>query len=1038
LPLAGLAVVYLAVQVRAVDPHRRISQYKLDRWGSERGFPGGTVSAIAQSSDGYLWIGTDKGLIRFDGSNFRNFPQATPVPFAIGPVRAMLPDSEENLWVLLESTKILRYRDGEFELGHDEAEFGVTAMIRRQTGAVLFSSLAFGVLTYDAEKFKILQSPGGERAGTAAAMAEPDDTLSSRLAWATSVATHRLAEPNSAVIAMAESSGGKVWLGTRDNGIFYMIDGRVSPVAGGLPRAKITCLLPLEGEKLWVGTEEGVVVWNGMKLTQAGVPSALRQTKVFAMMRDRDSNIWVGTANALLRLNSEGVSSLRGASPATSVPVNALFEDREGNLWAGGTRGIERLRDSAFITYSMGGQQSESSGPIYVDEDGRAWFAPYAGGLRWLKGGNTGSVTNDGLSQDVVYSIAGGKGELWIGRQQGGLTRLRYEDGRITTKTYTQADGLAKNAVYAVYRSQDGAVWAATLGGGVSEYSKEHFTTYSSANGMVSDTVSSITESADGTMWFATPNGLDALSHGQWHAYTVHDGLPSDNVDCLLLDSVGRLWIGTTSGLAFLSSGHVQQPGGGPASLYEPIFGIAEDKNGRLWIATSNHVLSVTREKLVGNGLDQADVREYGFEDGLQGTEGVKRQPSVFADMFGRVWFSLNRGLSVVDPGRTADSSAPALVHLEGLSADGNAIDLHQPLRLPPGGHRVTFSYSGLSLSAPDRVRYKYKLEGFDRGWSEPTAAHQAAYTNLHPGSYRFHVVASNGNGTWNGAEIPFEVYPAIWQTWWFQLCSVLMVVFAALAFYRLRMLKVTRQMNVRFEERLAERARIAQELHDTFLQGVISASMQLHVVADQVPESAAKSSINRVGALLRRVIDEGRNAVGGLRSSESRSADLGQAFSEIPREFPEHEDVKFRVIVAGPPQTLHPVIRDEIYSIGREAVTNAFRHSKATKIEVELEYASDEFSVLIRDTGIGFDSNVLRSGRDGHWGLTGMRERAKRIGARLGVLTRPDAGTEVELIVPGLICYISRASRKRPNWLLRRMVRGEHPIERSKKEQNQ
>ena len=1011
----------------------------LERWGSERGFPGGTVSAIAQTSDGYLWIGTDKGLIQFDGLNFRNFPQATPQPFAIGPVRGLLPDSEGNLWVLLASTRILRYRDGKFELGHDQAEFGVTAMTRRQTGAVLFSSLAFGTLVYNAGKFEILQPPSGERADTATAVAtEPDDTLSTRLAWATSVATHHLAEPNSAVIAMAESRSGKVWLGTRDNGIFSLIDGRVSPVAGGLPRAKITCLLALEGEELWVGTEEGVVVWDGMKLTQAQVPSALRQTKVLAMMRDRDSNIWVGTAQGLLRFNSEGLSSLGGASPATSVPVNALFEDREGNLWAGGTRGIERLRDSAFITYSVGGQQSESSGPIYVDEEGRAWFAPYAGGLRWLKDGNTGSVTNDGLSHDVVYSMAGGKSELWIGRQQGGLTRLRYEEGRITTKTYTQADGLAQNAVYAVYRSQDGVVWAATLGGGVSEYSKEHFTTYSSTTGMASDTVSSITESADGTMWFATQNGLHALSHGQWHALTVRDGLPSDNVDCLLLDSAGRLWIGTTSGLAFLSSGHVQQPGGGPPSLYEPIFGIAEDQSGRLWVATSNHVLSVTRDKLLENALDQADVREYGIEDGLQGTEGVKRQPSVFADTFGRVWFSLNRGLSVVDTKRTAGSTAPTLVHLEEFSADGNAIDLQQPVRLPPGGHRVTFSYSGLNLSSPDRVRYKYKLEGFDQGWSEPTAARQATYTNLHPGTYRFHVFASNGSGTWNGTEIPFEIYPAFWQRWWFELSSVLIVVFAALAFYRLRMLKMTRQMNVRFEERLAERTRIAQELHDTFLQGVISASMQLHVVADQVPESTAKSSLNRVAALLRRVIDEGRNAVGGLRSSESRFADLGQAFSEIPLEFPEHEDVQFRVIVAGPLQTLHPVIRDEIYRVGREAVTNAFRHSNASKIEVELEYAPDEFRVLIRDTGIGFDPNVLRSGRDGHWGLTGMRERAKQIGARLRVMTRPDAGTEVELLVPGRICFISKASRKRPNWFLRRMVRGEHPIERSKGEPNQ
>jgi ligand-binding sensor domain-containing protein len=745
--IAGLAWVCFATPAHAIDPLRMISQYMRERWGSERGFPGGSVSAITQTTDGYLWIGTERGLIRFDGLNFQLFQQASPGPFPIGPVQELVADAEANLWILLKNTKILRYHDGKFELGREDAEFGLTTISRRRNGAALFSSLAYGILTYSGGRFEIIPSPTGELPRSAAT-ATGEATDSSQLSWANILASacrecsHLFAEPKSAVISMTETTDGKVWLGTRDTGLFYMAEGRLSAVGKGLPSTKITCLLPLDNRELWIGTEKGVMKWNGTALTLAGVPSSLHHTQVLAMIRDRDSNVWVGTAGGLVRVNRGEVSFDGGRG--TTGPVTALYEDREGNLWVGSPQGIERLRDSAFVTYSVAGLQSESSGPVYVDEEGRAWFAPFEGGLHWLKGEKSGSVTNDGLSQDVVYSIAGSKSELWIGRQQGGLTHLQYSASSITTKTYTQADGLAQNGVYAVYQSQDGSVWAATLSHGVSKYRDHHFTTYTKANGMASDTVASIAESPDGTMWFATPNGLNALSKGQWRVFTVSDGMPSNDVNCLLSDSTGMLWIGTVSGLAFLRAGRVQVPSQAPATLREQILGIAEDRSGWLWIATSHHVLAATRHKLLGGALSSGDVREYGLEDGLLGTEGVRRHQSVFADPFGRVWFSMNRGLSVVDTARAVGSSAPAIVQIEGLSADGNSVDLRRPVRIPPGGHRVTFIYSGLSLSVPERIRFKYKLESVDKSWSDPAAVREATYNNLGPGKYRFRVIATD------------------------------------------------------------------------------------------------------------------------------------------------------------------------------------------------------------------------------------------------------------------------------------------------------
>ncbi len=1019
--VAAFALVYFAAAAYAIDPHRMISQYSRDRWGDRSGFPGGSVSAIAQTDDGYLWIGTEKGLIRFDGLNFRAFPQATPESFPIGPVQGLVADAASNLWILLQSTRILRFHDGKFELGRDEAEFGITAIARRSNGRVLFSSLAYGTLTYNGQRFEILASPGGEQsASNAAAIAAGNDELSSRFAWATGVAVHRVAEPNSSVVSMAETADGKLWLGTGDRGLFYMTDGLVTAVGKGAHVRKVTCLLPMENGELWIGTDKGVMQWNGTKLTQTGVPSALRHVPARVMIRDRDSNIWVGTAGGLIRVNGDEVSFDKDSR---AEPVTALFEDREGDLWVGRPSSIERLRDSAFVTYSVASAHTESSGPVYVDPQGRIWFAPFDGGLRWLKAEKTGSVSNDRLSQDVVYSIAGSKNELWIGRQRGGLTHLLYGPGSVTTKTYTQADGLAQNSVYAVHESRDGAVWAGTLSAGVSEFRNGHFTTYTTANGLASNTISSIAEGDDGTIWFGTPKGLSGLAKGGWRTFTTATGLPSDDVNCLLQDSSGVLWIGTADGLAFLSAGSIHVPRGSLDWLREPMFGIAEDRGGWLWIATASRILQVKRSSLISDLLPDSDAREYGLDDGLHGTEGVKRHRSVVEDPQGYVWFSTNRGLSVVNPSRATVNPAPALIHMEAVLADGTPLDFREPIRVSTRRQRTTFRFAGLSLARAGRVRYRYRLEGFDKSWSEPTATPEASYANLPAGSYRFRVIASNSDGLWNGSEaaVPFEVAPTLWQTWWFRLALVLCVGLAALAAYRLRMHELTRVLNVRFEERLAERTRIAQDLHDTLLQGVLSASMQLHVAMDQLPDhSPARKTMTRVLEIMSQVVDEGRNTLRGLRSPAKNAHDLKNSFSRIPQELGALEGIDFRVVVEGPSTPLRPAIRDDIYSIGREALVNAFRHSRANKIEMELEYAADHLRVLVRDDGCGIDPQVLRFGRDGHWGMPGMRERAERIGGKLTVWSRSGGGTEVDLRIPGAIAFESRPATAASKWLRR------------------
>ena len=573
---------------------------------------------------------------------------------------------------------------------------------------------------------------------------------------------------------MAETADGKVWLGTLGDGLFVLTGGRATNVNAGLPDRKINSLLPI-GEELWVGTDTGLYHGNGNGFRRFELPSFLGNVQVLSILRDHDSNMWLGTTRGLLRINGKGISFSEENELRGDGGINVLFEDREGNLWIGGARGLGRIRDSAFLTYSsVSDRRFEHNGPVYVDPEGRTWFAPAQGGLYVLENGRVQPVPSI-PPNEVVYSISGREDEVWAGRQRGGLTRLRFSNGTIASQSYTEANGLAQNSAYAVYESRDGSVWAGTLNGGVSRFKDGRFTTYTTTNGLASNTVSSILETRDGAMWFATPAGLSSFSNGQWRTYTTVEGLPSPEVNCLFEDSSGTLWSGTSAGLASFGSSHFQVPNESPDVLREQILGMADDKSGRFWIATSHHVLRVPRDKLLSGVVKAVDVHEYDQADGLESTEGVKRSRSVVSDSAGRIWFSLSSGLSVVNPSQINDNSVPALPHIEAITADDNTANLAAFVQIPPSPRRITFEYTGLSLAVPGRIRFRYFLEGFDSGWSQPVAAREAVYTNLGPGPYRFRLVASNSEGLWNGPEtaIAFNVAPAYYQTYWFRLLCV-------------------------------------------------------------------------------------------------------------------------------------------------------------------------------------------------------------------------------------------------------------------------
>jgi len=982
----GLALIWLVGEARALDPNHSLSQYLREQWTTDNNFPGGAIGAITQTTDGYLWMGTEKGLVRFDGVNFRL--TSSFLEFSGDPVSGLITDGDGRLCVVFWGAGVLCYRDGKFVnlasiLRRTTLE--VASSWRQEDGATLLTDLIDGMLRVRGEKVEVLAPPA--------------------------------VLPPSLVLAMAETRDGKIWLGTAA-GLFYFADGRTTRVTG-ISDKKINCLLPVGDRELWVGTSKGLYRGNGTLFSRVDLPSALATAEVLALLRDHDGNIWAGTTRGLLRINAFGVS-FSDESDFGGRGVDALFEDREGNLWAGGGRGLERIRDSVFVTYTLTAGSAHSkdggpvdagpidAGPIYVDSENRTWFAPAGGDLYVMKDGRVQALKSSLLHKEVIYSITGRKNEIWIGTQHSGLKRLEYRNGLIDVKTYTQANGLAENSVFAVYQSQDGAVWAGTLTSGISKFKDGRFVTYTTVDGLASNTVSAILETRDGTIWVATPNGLSSLSRGHWTTYATGDGLPSNSVNCLFEDSSGVLWIGTSRGLAFFKSGRVQVPRDAPDSLREELFGMSEDKEGWLWIATSGHVLRVSNQKLSSGGLSSAEICEYGAADGLPNSMGVKRSRSVVADGEGRIWFSLTRGLAVVDPSHITDTSAPALPHVEAIVADNDPITVGELVRIPSSRKRITFMYSGLSLAVPERIRFRYSLDGFDRGWSQPTAAREAVYTNLGPGSYRFRVIASNSYRQWNDSEaaISLEVDPAFWQTWWFRGSCVAAFLALLGAFYQLRLRQVARQFNIRLEERVGERTRIARDLHDTFLQTIQGSKL---VVDDALEQSTdpirMRRAMQQLSVWLASAMQEGRAALNSLRRATTQTNDLAEALRRVTEDglIPRSMAVTFSVV--GDAREMHPIVRDEIYRIGYEAIRNACTHSGASRLEVELRYARD-LTLRVDDNGTGIDPAIADRAKDGHFGLQGMRERAARIGGKLTLGSSASSGTEIRLIVPGGICF--------------------------------
>ncbi len=728
----------------------------------------------------------------------------------------------------------------------------------------------------------------------------------------------------------------------------------------------------------------------------------LPNDRIVSLRLDAEGTLWTGTAAGLTRYKDGRFAVFDSADSLASSIVLSVFEDREGSVWIGTeSGGLHLLKDKKFTTYSKkDGLAGDLVKAIYEDSKGNTWIGTNGAGLSLFKDGKfTTYTTKDGLSSDVVLALYGqDDGSLWVGTPDG-LDRLK--DGKFTA--YTTAEGLSNDFVRSIYADHHGNLWVGTRGG-LNRFRDGRFKSYTTIDGLSNDFVGTVYEDNAGSLWVGTLGGLSKLKDETFTTYTTKDGLASDVVLSIYEDRDGILWIGTNGGgLNRLKDGRFTAYTTRDGLVDDVVYRILEDGQANLWLSSNKGIFRVNKKEL--DDFANGKVRSlspvvYGTADGMITREcSGGGHPSGWKSNDGKLWFSTIKGVAMIDPEKIKLNQQPPPVALEQVRIDDQVVDMSQKIELSPGKTSFEFSYAGLSFIAPEEVRFRYKLEGFDKDWVEGGTRRIAYYTNLPPGDYKFRVIASNNDGVWNqtGASLSLYLKPHFYQTYWFYVVCVLGVALLIWQIYRLRV----RQVESRFGAVLAERNRIAREIHDNLAQEMLGISVQLELVTRTmaVSSEATKTHLDRARVLVRNCIAEARRYVWDLRSQALEKNDLPTALNEAARRLTAETSVQAQVQVSGTFRPLNSSLEDNLLRIGQEAINNAVKHAQPERILINLKFDAKNVQLSIRDDGHGFDARTQNT--DGRFGLVGMRERAEQIGGSLSIRSENGSGTEVVVTVP-------------------------------------
>jgi signal transduction histidine kinase/ligand-binding sensor domain-containing protein len=962
-----VSVVASAHVVRAADNDGLLSGYSLTSWHNDAGRPLGSVYAMVQDRDGYLWIGTDSGLLRFDGARFTPLEHLidTPVPGAA--VRSLVLARDGSLWAGLgDRSTVVRLREGTVDrrtrgLEHLEA---VTDLVEDGRG-VMWAIADRGLFALHADRWQRVRLPWKSREGP--------------------------------VQALYVDRRGTLWVGTRwgvfehlpsTNGFRWVADGHVWHL--GEDRTG----------RMW--TTDVVAGYR-----QLGAPAAARPSPEGAgsrLLRDHQDDLWIGTfGHGLWHVTGNGedrkIERATLRSGLSSNSVQSMLVDRDGNIWVGTTAGLHRLSRRTLTPV-------EDVGFVLTVQpwsDGHVLAGTTNGLVRLQARNGRWRQTRLGIAAlDVRSLYSDADGVLWVGATDG---LWRFAHDRLT---HVNLPSHPNMLVLSITRDRRGALW---LGDGEWLYRWDGAALEPVALPPSAADVTRLTAvrgDRSGRLWM----GFDGKAvgymdvDGSFRILGAREGFepwPNQVLHAAYEDSAGVVWLGTNHGLYRFAQGRMTSIGRAHGLPGDRVWAIAEDVHHQLWLSLDRGLVRVAKESIAETIESPSRSLRYRLYDPVDGLAGAAVGiVSAVSAPDGTLWFVRGGGVTRVDPGDLRESpQAPAPIRIEEAIANDRRLNPTGHTSLPAGTKRLQVSYTAVAVGSSERIRFRYKLEGFDTDWIDAGTRRTAFYTNLQPREYRFLVEGQSEHGIWGtgAAAWPFTIEPSIYQTRAFFIFSAAVVVAAAWLLWTLR-LRLIRQ---RFALVLAERARLSREIHDTLLQSLVGVALQFDSIAEQLdPASApAQQQLTRVRRQIEAYIRDARQSIWDLRSPVLETQDLVTALREFARNAIGNSAVCFTSSVFGSDDGILPQVENQLLRIGQEAITNAVRHAQPTHLHLDVTFNGSAITLRITDDGCGFDEASWPSEHANHYGLVTMRERAEQMGGTLIIATALGRGTSVEVQVP-------------------------------------
>ncbi|MDB6162773.1 MAG: Two component regulator, sensor protein, partial [Xanthomonadaceae bacterium] len=942
-------------------------------WDMDDGLPHNGVTRILEAKDGYLWVGTQAGLARFDGVRFTVFNHSNTLALQSDFITDLVEDRHGTLWIATLSKGVAFFREGRFT--HLDA-------ISAREGLSLAADKDGSVWVGGSDGLKHVVN----------------DVVVKRYTTADGLA-------HDSIKRVVMDRNGGLWIATAV-GLNRLVNGRITTftTSDGLANNDITGLYSDTDGTIWVKTQNADVarLING-RFVPLHLPGVLGAT-VRAVTHDHNGNMWIASGTeGLLRVVGQHVDRFSTINGLSNDAMTCLYEDREGNLW-GGTNGggMQRFRDGSFTTYAK--EEGLSSDPAYAviqDTSGDIWVSTSTG-LNRLRGSAIDTFTATDKLADAWSLLEDDHSNLLVGTSAKGVIRMANAQ---LVPMLSAPDGIPPYMMSAIIEDRGHQIWMATRGAGLIRYGSKPVSAYTTADGLLANGVYALAEGAGGTIWVGTENGLNSIADGRISHYPGVKGLANAFVVSLYFNADNTLWIGTMDrGLFRLQNGRFTQYTTHQGLLDDGVNSIVEDADRNLWLGSINGISRISRSDLdaVAAGKSPSvQAVSFGKADGMKSSEtNGGTQPGAWRAHDGRLWFVTGRGVAVVDPSKLLlDQRAPP-ARIEDMAADQLPVNLLAPLRFAPGTRRFEIRYTAPSLSDPQRTQFRYRLEGFDPQWIVGRAQRLAQYTNLSPGHYTFRVNARSQTGAWNGQEatLDFDLMPRFYQTLWFQLLCALTGLFVLWGAYRLRVNWLHARAAV-----LEERQRIAGDIHDSLAQGLSGIIFQTEAALFTMPPGIATTRVTTARDLAKSSLDDARYSVWNLSPPVLDHNDLVESLASMTRQLASGRVDELFVTSSGSAWVMRPEANHHVVLVAQEALSNAIQHGHAHRISIELAYMPDGLHLGVLDDGVGFTPTPVAPATARGYGLRNMHHRAQRLGAKLEVTSEIGRGTRVSLYIPRL-----------------------------------